>query len=75
MTAEEFGEWQALYRISPWGEWSADLRAGIIASTMANVNRGENKKPYTPLDFMPLQQPAVAEVEDDDDFEPEDLFG
>jgi predicted transcriptional regulator len=35
--------------------WS-DFRAGIIASTIANVNRGKRKKPYKPADFMPKEE-------------------
>jgi hypothetical protein len=31
----------------------AFLRSGIIASTIANVNRGKGKSPYKPEDFMP----------------------
>lgn len=30
-----------------------DLRAGIVASVIANVNRGEKTKPFSPKDFMP----------------------
>ena len=40
--------------LEPWGEERADLRAGIISATLANVNRGDkNDKVLTPLDFMP----------------------
>jgi len=34
-----------------WG----DFRAGIIASTIANVNRGKKKKAFKPVDFMPKE--------------------
>jgi len=30
-----------------------DFRAGIVASVIANVNRGKGAKPFTPQDFMP----------------------
>lgn len=40
-------------QFEPWGESRADLRAGIIASTIANVNRRKGKKAYKPVDFMP----------------------
>ncbi len=49
-------EFIALDRIDPWGEWRADLRAGIVASTLANVNRGKKTKAYTAKDFMPFWQ-------------------
>ena len=50
--SRQFAEWQAEYELSPWGEERADLRAGIIASTIANVNRGKGKA-FSPGDFMP----------------------
>jgi len=46
-------EWIAYDRIDPWSEARADLRAGIIASVIANVNRGKKTKAFRPLDFMP----------------------
>ena len=35
----------------------SDWRAGLISSTIANVNRDpkKRKKPYTPQDFMPQE--------------------
>lgn len=42
----------AYYSLEPFGEERADLRAGIISSTIANVNRGKHK-PFKPTDFMP----------------------
>ncbi len=55
MTAEEFGLWLALYRIDPWGEQRADLRAGIVASTIANyagMTRSKSAGAAKPTDFM-----------------------
>jgi hypothetical protein len=40
-------------RVEPFGEERGDLRAGIVAATVANANRGKNSKPYAPGDFMP----------------------
>ncbi len=51
--SRQFAEWQAYYQLEPWGEERADLRAGIIASTIANVNRGKGQRAFTPSDFMP----------------------
>jgi protein required for attachment to host cells len=39
--------------VEPWGEWRADVRAGIIASTLANIHRKSGAKAYTAADFMP----------------------
>lgn len=52
MSAAEFREWEAVELIEPFGERRADIRAGIIASVIANVNRGKNQKAFTPEDFM-----------------------
>lgn len=55
VSSRELSEWIAYYRVEPWGIEPADLRAGIISSTIANVNRDAKKKrrPYTPTDFIP----------------------
>ncbi len=49
----EFLEWVVFYNQDPWGPERADLNAGIISATIANVNRGKNQKAYAPKDFMP----------------------
>lgn len=59
ISSRAFAEWMAYSRLEPWGEERDDLRMGIIASTIANANRGKGQKPFKPQQFMP-------------DFEPED---
>lgn len=54
ITSRELSEWMAYNEIEPFGEDREDLRMGIIASTIANVNRASGKKPYKPQDFMPV---------------------
>jgi hypothetical protein len=55
ISALELAEWEAYYHMEPFGEERADLRAGIVASTVANVQRDRKKKPqpFKPEDFMP----------------------
>jgi Protein of unknown function (DUF4035) len=53
LSSAEIGEWLAYYELEPFGEWRADLRAGIIASTVFNMNRGEHAAPARAADFMP----------------------
>lgn len=68
MDAREFQEWRAFARLAPFDETRGDLRAGIIASTLANAHaalretilacwikdyRPEHEEPFTPDDFMP----------------------
>ena len=57
--AGEMAEWEAYFRIEPFGEDRADLRAGIVASTMANTVRGKGTKPFRPVDFMPYVDRAA----------------
>lgn len=64
--AREFAEWMAYWSLEPWGEGRADLRAGIVASTMANLWRGQDSPAYAPGDFMPHfgQQPVEESDQD-----------
>lgn len=64
--SREFSEWQAYWNLEPWGEGRGDLRAGIVASTMANLWRGADTPPFTPQDFMPQFDRFAAEAEDPD---------
>lgn len=59
----EFVAWQAYSLLEPFGEERADLRAGIVAATLANVNRGRQTPPYRPRDFMPTFRPRPREPE------------
>lgn len=40
-----------------------DFLAGIIAATIANVNRSKSQKAFKPEDFMPKYDDATAEGE------------
>ena len=53
MSGREFVYWMAYYNLEPFDEVRADLRAGIIASTIANVNRGKGRAAFKPDQFMP----------------------
>lgn len=66
-SSREVSEWMAYAGISPFGEERADVRAGIIASVIAEVNRDRKKqsRPFTPADFMPFvdrSEPATDEL-------------
>lgn len=55
-------EWMAFAQLEPFGEERADLRAGIVASTVANVYRAKDERPLSAQDFMPkFDQPDPAE--------------
>ena len=53
MPYSEYIEWIAYSRIEPFAD-RADWRAALVASVIAEVNRGrtKRKKPYTPKDFL-----------------------
>lgn len=51
MGSREFVAWMELYRESPWGDYRADLRAGVIAATVYNVHRTKGG-PAKPGDFV-----------------------
>ena len=53
MPVAEFNAWRAYHSIFPIGDARGDLHAGIVASTLANVNRGKGTKAYFPSDVMP----------------------
>ena len=64
MSALQFEEWADFYSQEPWGEWRSDLRAGIVASTIANVHLKQGADPLTPQDFMPfMEKPPISEQE------------
>ena len=54
LTALQYAEWVMYYQVDPFGEQRADLRAGIIASTMSNRWRVKHEQSVQPIDFMPF---------------------
>ncbi|TXH06678.1 MAG: DUF4035 domain-containing protein [Rhodocyclaceae bacterium] len=60
--SDELTEWMAFYQLEPFGDFRADFRSGIVASTFANANRSKEAKPFTPGDFMPfVEKPATRD--------------
>jgi len=53
ISSRELTEWRAYYALEPFGDDRADLRAGVIAATTANVFRKSGTPPYKARDFMP----------------------
>lgn len=55
MSLEQFRSWQLYAAQEPFGPDRADLRAGIIASTIANAHRDSKRRPmpFSAKDFMP----------------------
>lgn len=65
LTNSELTEWLAYNRIEPFGSEMEDYRAGIVASTIANVNRSKGQKAFTPKDFMPFAEKEKSSVSQD----------
>ncbi|MGH6867180.1 MAG: phage tail assembly protein T [Methyloceanibacter sp.] len=53
ISGNEFAEWIAFMELEPFGGERGDLRAAIVASTVANANRKKGARPFRPEDFMP----------------------
>ena len=57
-----YREWQEFAILEPFGEERADLRAGIVAATVANcMARGKGRSAFKPRDFMPRFEEARRE--------------
>lgn len=61
MPARLLTEWMLFYGLEPFGERRADLRAGIIAATVANASRSKRRRPYHAEQFMPKLGDDVEE--------------
>lgn len=64
--ADELAEWEAFDSLEPFGDMRADVRAGVVASTLANIHRKRGAKAFKMTDFMPmlkLIQPQQTEEE------------
>lgn len=60
MPARLLTEWMIFYKMEPFGERRADLRAGIVAATIANANRSKGQSVFKAEDFMPKLDPDAA---------------
>lgn len=54
LDSAELTEWVAFDHMEPIGEFRADLRAGIVAATVANYGGRDIRVPRKPSDFMPF---------------------
>jgi len=49
----ELRSWKAFYRISPWDGLRGDHLVAMLASLIANVNRGKGSRAFSAEDFLP----------------------
>lgn len=60
LTSYQISEWIAFAGLEPFGDLQADFRAGQIAATIANVNRGMDSETFQASDFFhSLASPTV----------------
>lgn len=54
LTAREFLGWSAYAELEPFGEERGDIRAALIATVLANINRDPKRRPqaFRLEDFM-----------------------
>ena len=67
LDSRQIAEWMVYFSIEPFGEHAAYWRAGMIAATFANANRGKRTRAYKPEDFMPSEpkaQPGTQSVDE-----------
>lgn len=68
LSSPQLSELLAYYGLEPFGERTEFLRTGIVAATIANVNRGKGQKAFSPEDFMPkepkIEKPQIQTVEE-----------
>jgi len=70
MDSKEISEWAAYYSLEPFGYFrSADLPAAIVASTLANCNRGKNSRMFTPKDFMLVGEHSQDKAMEEDEMQ------
>lgn len=67
LDSRQIAEWMAYFSIEPFGEHAAYWRAGVVAATIANVNRGKRSRPYKPEDFMPPEPKPKREAQTPDE--------
>lgn len=68
ISARKMREWMVYAELEPFGPPADFWQAGIVASTIANVNRTKkSQKALEPSDFMPkdmMQPPEAQEPQD-----------
>jgi hypothetical protein len=52
LDSRELTAWMAYEAVEPFGERRANLHAGIVAATVANVNRDKHARAFQPTDFL-----------------------
>lgn len=63
MPAKVFMGWQMFEAVEPFPAQRNDIATAIVASTIANANRGKNQRPFEIDDFMVKYEPEEVTEE------------
>lgn len=50
--ASELADWEAYWKMEPWGAYRDNIHAGLICSVLANIHRRKGAAEITYEDFM-----------------------
>jgi hypothetical protein len=64
VSSKELTEWSVYYQLEPFGSEVDLLGHGIVAATLANVNRKKGTRAFKPADFMPKFDAQAQTVEE-----------
>jgi hypothetical protein len=65
ITSAEFSEWQAYFRIRPFGPWLQEYLAAQIQATDVNKRKQKNETPVQIRDFMPQWIPEPEPTQEE----------
>lgn len=58
MSSRQMAEWQAYWRLEPFGAYRDDWRFACLLAMLANMFRGKETAPIGPAEFMSLLDPT-----------------
>lgn len=58
VSSSQLAEWQAFWRVEPFGPLRDDWRWACLLAFLANMFRGEGAEMMMPQDFMPMLDPT-----------------
>lgn len=65
---EELDDWKAFFELEPFGSWTENLNAGMIASLIYNSNRGKHSVTMDMYDMAlgdykkPVKKQSISEM-------------
>lgn len=65
ISSKELTEWFIFYQVEPFGSEADYLGHAIVASTVANVNRGKGQNALSPSDFLPVFEKKKEQTPED----------